>query len=85
GADGVMVLRRGFAVAPGQQIVIVEDVVTTGRSTREVIDVLTATGADVARWTQSSSSSKGANARKMPYVRPGPARRFCLRHWPVSW
>ena len=46
-ADGAMVLRRGFAVIPGQRVVIVEDVVTTGRSTREVIDVLTATGADV--------------------------------------
>jgi len=46
-ADGEMVLRRGFAVAPGQRIVVVEDVVTTGRSTREVIEVLEAGGGDV--------------------------------------
>jgi orotate phosphoribosyltransferase len=46
-ADGEMVLRRGFAVAPGQRVVIVEDVVTTGKSTREVIDVLSADGAEV--------------------------------------
>ena len=46
-ADGEMVLRRGFAVAPGQRVVIVEDVVTTGTSTREVIDVLIADGAEV--------------------------------------
>ena len=46
-ADGEMVLRRGFAVAPGQRIVIVEDVVTTGKSTREVITILEADGAEV--------------------------------------
>jgi orotate phosphoribosyltransferase len=46
-ADGEMVLRRGFAVAPGQRVVIVEDVVTTGRSTLEVVDVMTAGGAEV--------------------------------------
>jgi len=46
-ADGEMVLRRGFAVAPGQRIVVVEDVVTTGKSTREVIKILEADGAVV--------------------------------------
>ena len=46
-ADGEMVLRRGFAVAPGQRVVIIEDVVTTGKSTREVIAILEAAGAEV--------------------------------------
>lgn len=46
-ADGEMVMRRGFAVAPGQRIVIVEDVVTTGKSTREVIRILQEDGAEV--------------------------------------
>jgi orotate phosphoribosyltransferase len=46
-ADGEMVLRRGFAVAPGQKAVIIEDVVTTGKSTREVIALLEADGAEV--------------------------------------
>jgi orotate phosphoribosyltransferase len=45
--QGEMTLRRGFTVAPGQQLVVVEDVVTTGKSTREVIAVLTETGATV--------------------------------------
>jgi len=45
--DKKMVLRRGFAVSPGQRVVIVEDVVTTGKSAREVIEVLTAGGAEV--------------------------------------
>jgi len=47
GADGKMVLRRGFSVEPGEVAVVVEDVVTTGGSTREVVEVLTAAGARV--------------------------------------
>jgi orotate phosphoribosyltransferase len=43
--DGVMCLRRGFEVGSGQTLVVIEDVVTTGRSTREVIDILDARGA----------------------------------------
>jgi orotate phosphoribosyltransferase len=46
-AEGEMVLRRGFGLEPGQRVVVVEDVVTTGRSTREVIAVLEDLGADV--------------------------------------
>jgi orotate phosphoribosyltransferase len=42
-----MVLRRGFELRHGESVVIVEDVVTTGRSTREVIDVLRTSGAKV--------------------------------------
>lgn len=40
GADGKMTLRRGFEVASGESAVVVEDVVTTGGSSREVIDLL---------------------------------------------
>jgi orotate phosphoribosyltransferase len=43
----IMVLRRGFEVRAGEGIVIVEDVVTTGRSTREVMDVVRTSGARV--------------------------------------
>ena len=46
-ADGEMVLRRGFGLAPGQRVVVVEDVVTTGKSTREVIAILEGLGAEV--------------------------------------
>ena len=38
--EGRMELRRGFAIEPGQKILVVEDVVTTGGSSREVIDLL---------------------------------------------
>ncbi len=45
--NGVLTLRRGFSVAPGERILVVEDVVTTGLSTRETIDVARAGGAVV--------------------------------------
>jgi orotate phosphoribosyltransferase len=45
--DGAMTLRRGFALANGEPVVVVEDVVTTGKSTREVIDAVRARGARV--------------------------------------
>jgi orotate phosphoribosyltransferase len=39
-ANGKMSLRRGFDVVPGETAVVIEDVVTTGGSTREVIELL---------------------------------------------
>jgi len=38
--DGAMSLRRGFTLSPGQRVLVVEDVLTTGGSAREVIDVM---------------------------------------------
>lgn len=67
-ADGEMVLRRGFAVASGQRVVIVEDVVTTGRSTREVVDVLAADGAEVVGLASMVNRSGKANPfEPLPY------------------
>jgi orotate phosphoribosyltransferase len=43
--DGTPKLRRGFALDPGDRVLVVEDVVTTGGSVREVLDVVAATGA----------------------------------------
>lgn len=45
--NGKMTLRRGFSVSPGEKILVVEDVVTTGGSTRETIAVLQGLGAEV--------------------------------------
>ncbi len=42
--DGQMTLRRGFGIRPKQGIVVVEDVVTTGGSTKEVIKLMRALG-----------------------------------------
>jgi orotate phosphoribosyltransferase len=46
--NGVPALRRGFALGPGDRAFIVEDVVTTGGSVREVLDVVRAHGAEPA-------------------------------------
>lgn len=44
---GAMMLRRGFAIAAGEPVVVVEDVITTGGSTREVIEAVRACGGRV--------------------------------------
>ncbi len=43
--DGVFALRRGFALEKGERVAVIEDVVTTGKSTKEVLDVLRKAGA----------------------------------------
>jgi orotate phosphoribosyltransferase len=45
--SGTMTLRRGFTVRPGERILVVEDVITTGGSTRDTIAALKAAGAEV--------------------------------------
>jgi orotate phosphoribosyltransferase len=45
--DGVMTLRRGFTLEAGDPVVVVEDAITTGRSTREVLDAVGSRGARV--------------------------------------
>jgi orotate phosphoribosyltransferase len=42
--DGVLRLRRGFSIKPGERAFVVEDVVTTGGSTRETMDAVTQAG-----------------------------------------
>ncbi|WP_298168271.1 orotate phosphoribosyltransferase [Acidithiobacillus sp.] len=44
---GQMVLRRGFALAPGEGVLVVEDITTTGGSMRECIAAITAAGGQV--------------------------------------
>jgi len=45
--SGKMMLRRGFTVAAGERAVVVEDVVTTGGSTADVVELLRTAGAEV--------------------------------------
>jgi orotate phosphoribosyltransferase len=45
--SGKMTLRRGFSIKPGESAVVIEDVVTTGGSTREVIELLQSAGVRV--------------------------------------
>jgi len=44
-ADRRMSLRRGFSLAQAERVFVVEDVITTGGSTKEVIDIVAAAGA----------------------------------------
>jgi orotate phosphoribosyltransferase len=46
--DGVLTLRRGFTLEPSDRVVVIEDVITTGGSTRETIAVAEAAGAPVS-------------------------------------
>lgn len=45
--DGVMTLRRGFSLAPGESTLVVEDVITTGGSTRETMKCVEQAGGKV--------------------------------------
>jgi orotate phosphoribosyltransferase len=46
-AVNTMTLRRGFEIAAGENVVVVEDVITTGGSTKEVVNAIAASGARV--------------------------------------
>jgi orotate phosphoribosyltransferase len=46
--EGKLVLRRGFQIAPGEKILVVEDVVTKGGRVRETMDIVRAHGGNVA-------------------------------------
>lgn len=45
--NGEMMLRRNFQITPGEKVLVVEDVVTTGKSVKEVIKVVQELGGDV--------------------------------------
>ena len=66
--SGKMVLRRGFVVKPGEVAVVVEDVVTTGGSSREVIDILRDAGARVIAAGSIIDRSGGAVDLGVPRV-----------------
>lgn len=66
--DGKMTLRRGFAVTPGERVLIVEDVITTGGSTREVVELLNSLGAHVAAAASIIDRSAGKADVGVPRV-----------------
>lgn len=45
--NGQMMLRRGFSISPGEKVLVVEDVITTGGSVAEVIEVVIKAGAEI--------------------------------------
>ena len=65
--DGAMTLRRGFAIGEGERVVIVEDVVTTGKSTRETEAVVRQQGGVVTGFASILNRSGKANPFDAPY------------------
>ena len=65
--DGKLMLRRGFSIAPGEKVLVVEDVVTTGGSTQETIDVARAAGATVVGAAAIIDRSGGKQRIDVPF------------------
>ena len=65
--EGAMALRRGFRVGRAQRVIIVEDVVTTGKSTRETAKVVADHGGRVAGFASILNRSGKPNPFDAPY------------------
>jgi orotate phosphoribosyltransferase len=65
--DGTLMLRRGFSLGPGERVLVVEDVVTTGKSTRETMDVARALGATVVGAAAIIDRSGGHQEVDVPF------------------
>ena len=63
---GQMTLRRGFGVSPGEKTLVVEDVITTGGSTRETVEALQRAGADVVAAASIIDRSGGSADVSVP-------------------
>ena len=66
--SGTFEFRRGFAVPPGAKVLMVEDVVTTGLSSREAIAAITAAGGTVVAAASLVNRSGGDVDLGVPYV-----------------
>ncbi|MBD5086343.1 MAG: orotate phosphoribosyltransferase [Clostridiales bacterium] len=66
--NGEMTLRRGFSVEKGAKVVVVEDVVTTGGSVKEVVKLVQGLGAEVVAVASLVDRSNGAVDFGVKYV-----------------
>jgi len=66
--DGVFGLRRGFRLDPGQKVLLVEDVVTTGLSSREAIEAVRAAGSVVIAEAALVDRSSGKADLGVPFT-----------------
>ncbi|MGH2374296.1 MAG: orotate phosphoribosyltransferase [bacterium] len=92
-ADGVMQLRRGFAVRPGERALVAEDVITTGGSVEEVAALVRAPGAHIVGFAALIDRSAGRARFDPPLaalitldlpVFPPEACPLCRKGEPVS-
>jgi orotate phosphoribosyltransferase len=65
--SGELTLRRGFSIKPGERVLVVEDVITTGKSTKETIDVVKKTGGVVIAAGSLVDRSGGKADLGVPY------------------
>jgi orotate phosphoribosyltransferase len=65
--DGTLMLRRGFTLSAGERVLVVEDVVTTGGSTRETIEVARAADANVVGAAAIMDRSGGDQRLDVPF------------------
>jgi len=65
--DGRLTLRRGFSLDPGERVLVVEDVVTTGGSTRETMQVAREAGAEVVAAAAIIDRSGGHQGLDVPF------------------
>jgi len=66
--EGALTLRRGFRIDPGERCFVVEDVVTTGGSTRETMEVVQRSGASVIATGSLIDRSGGRTDLGVPRV-----------------
>jgi orotate phosphoribosyltransferase len=66
--EGMMTLRRGFQIVAGERGIVVEDVITTGGSTKETMDVVRSAGGIVAAVASIIDRSQGAIDFSVPNV-----------------
>lgn len=65
--DGILTLRRGFMLAESDRVLVIEDVLTTGGSTRETMQVATAAGGRVVGVASIVDRSGGAARFDVPF------------------
>jgi orotate phosphoribosyltransferase len=66
--QGIFELRRGFRIDPGAKVLMVEDVVTTGLSSREAIEAVRQAGGDVVAEAALVDRSSGKADLGVPFV-----------------
>ena len=65
--DGVLTLRRGFTLSESDRVLVIEDVLTTGGSTRETMQVATASGGRVVGAASIVDRSGGTASFDVPF------------------
>ncbi|MDO5047274.1 MAG: orotate phosphoribosyltransferase [Anaerococcus sp.] len=76
--DGEMALRRGFEIKEGMKVIIVEDVITTGKSSFESVDIVKAYGGEVLALTSIINRSGKDEINGLPIIS---ASKLDIKTW----